>query len=204
MEIKLETEADYLSAENVVREAFWNKYRPGCYEHFVVHNLRKADCYLPQFSFILEDKKEIIGTIYYSKGRIKKSDGTILEALTFGPVAVLPKQQNKGNGKLLINHSLKAVAHSGYPFVLITGDPKYYKKFGFVPASNYGIFYEGISPEDQAPFFMIKVFNENAMGNYQGEYSDPDCFNVTRKDVDKYDEIFTPKKKEKLPGQIFE
>ena len=41
MNIRLEQEKDYFNVEDLTREAFWNVYRPGCMEHYVVHNLRK-------------------------------------------------------------------------------------------------------------------------------------------------------------------
>jgi predicted N-acetyltransferase YhbS len=40
--IRGETPADYAAVENLVRESFWNVYRPGCLEHFVLHRLRDA------------------------------------------------------------------------------------------------------------------------------------------------------------------
>ena len=42
--IRLETEKDYRETENVTREAFWNVYRPGCLEHYVLNQLRDALC----------------------------------------------------------------------------------------------------------------------------------------------------------------
>lgn len=35
-----ETPADYRAVENLTREAFWNVYKPGCDEHFILHNFR--------------------------------------------------------------------------------------------------------------------------------------------------------------------
>ena len=42
MEIELRNErfSDYPETENVVREAFWNRYSPGCYEHYLIHIMR--------------------------------------------------------------------------------------------------------------------------------------------------------------------
>ena len=48
MQIRLERETDYREVENLVREAFWNVYRPGCTEHLVLHNLRNATCFVPE------------------------------------------------------------------------------------------------------------------------------------------------------------
>ena len=41
MNIRLETPQDYREVENLTREAFWNVYRPGCLEHYVLHQLRQ-------------------------------------------------------------------------------------------------------------------------------------------------------------------
>ena len=38
--VRLEKESDYRAVENLVRESFWNVYRPGCSEHYVIHVLR--------------------------------------------------------------------------------------------------------------------------------------------------------------------
>ena len=38
--IRLEEEKDHLKIETLVRDAFWNVYRPGALEHYIVHNLR--------------------------------------------------------------------------------------------------------------------------------------------------------------------
>ena len=40
MNIRLETPKDYREVENLTREAFWNVYRPGCTEHYVLNLYR--------------------------------------------------------------------------------------------------------------------------------------------------------------------
>ena len=40
MQIRPEREDDYLEVEKMVRDSFWNVYRPGAFEHFIVHQLR--------------------------------------------------------------------------------------------------------------------------------------------------------------------
>ena len=34
--IRLETPADHVEVEYLIRESFWNVYRPGCLEHYVL------------------------------------------------------------------------------------------------------------------------------------------------------------------------
>lgn len=42
IELRLEKPSDYAETENVVREAFWNVYAPGCCEHYLVHVIRES------------------------------------------------------------------------------------------------------------------------------------------------------------------
>ena len=48
IEIRLEVEADYLETEKMTREAFWDLYKPGCNEHFILHQLRKSPAFIPR------------------------------------------------------------------------------------------------------------------------------------------------------------
>jgi putative acetyltransferase len=52
--IRIETPADYAAAENLTREAFWNVYRPGCTEHFVLHTFRGRPEFVPELSLVME------------------------------------------------------------------------------------------------------------------------------------------------------
>lgn len=52
--IRLETEADFRAVENLVRESFWNVYRPGCTEHYVLHHLRRHPDFIPELSFVMD------------------------------------------------------------------------------------------------------------------------------------------------------
>ena len=55
--IRLEKTEDYAETENLVREAFWNVYKPGCDEHFVLHCLRKDTDFVPELDFVTEKAK---------------------------------------------------------------------------------------------------------------------------------------------------
>ena len=64
MIIRLETPADYRAAEELTREAFWNVYRPGCTEHFVLHRYRSNPDFLPELSLVManDDGRIIIAS----------------------------------------------------------------------------------------------------------------------------------------------
>ena len=70
MIIRLEEEKDYNEVENLVRNSFWNIYRPGAYEHYIVHNLRNHKSFIKELAYIIEKDNKIIGHINYSKGKI--------------------------------------------------------------------------------------------------------------------------------------
>lgn len=55
--IRLEKKEDYRKVENLVRESFWNIYRPGCLEHFVLHQLRKSGEYATPKSYFVNEKE---------------------------------------------------------------------------------------------------------------------------------------------------
>ncbi|MFE7132170.1 GNAT family N-acetyltransferase [Streptomyces sp. NPDC057638] len=60
-------------------------------------------------------------------------------ALALAPVAVLPEHQGKGAGGAVIRASLEAAMKRGEALVLVLGHADYYPRFGFEPASRWGI-----------------------------------------------------------------
>ena len=65
--IRPETPADYREAENLTREAFWNVYRPGCLEHYVLHCYRNDPDFIPELDFVMEKDGKLIGQVIYVK-----------------------------------------------------------------------------------------------------------------------------------------
>ena len=75
MHIRMEEKDDYLKVEEMVRNAFWNIYRPGAYEHFIVDNLRDHESFIKDLAYVIEDDGKIIGHINYSYGIITYENG---------------------------------------------------------------------------------------------------------------------------------
>lgn len=216
--IRLEEEKDYLKVENLVRDSFWNVYRPGAYEHYIVHNLRDDSSFIKDLAYIIEENDEIIGHINYSNGRlnlykenrygvdIKVSEGSG-KATVLGPIAIDSKYQSNGYGSKLIRHTLKLAEDMNIPFIFVIGDEEYYSRFGFESASKYNIYLEETDTEDENPFFMIKILNgnENTLKNLdydKGIFYNPEVFDVDEKMVDEFDENFEYKEKKVLEGQL--
>lgn len=197
--IRLERQDDYTEVENMVRNSFWNIYRPGAFEHFIVHSLREDESFISNLAYVLESDNEIIGHINYSKGKIQYCDG-IEDAVVLGPVAIDEDYQNQGLGTRLIEYTLKLAEDYGYVFVI--GDENYYSRFGFESASKYNIYLDGTDLNDENPFFMIKIFDEDAISNELGIFHNPDVFNVDEKDVEEFDRQFEFKEKLVLEGKL--
>lgn len=181
MIIRLEEEKDYFETENLTREAFWNVYREGCFEHLIIHNLRKDKSFVKELDYCIEIDNKIIANIVYAKGKLKLENGDIREILIFGPVSVLPEYQKKGYGEKLINYTIEKAKELGFDAIVIMGNPNYYKKLGFESCSKYKIYYEGIDKKEETPFFMIKILNDNNIENLKGIYSAPIVIKRTKK-----------------------
>lgn len=136
--IRQETEKDYKLSEAVVEKAFENAEQSDHKEQILVDKLRRSDAFIPELSLVAEYNKEIVGHIMLTKLFIKNEDD-IYESLALAPVSVLPEYQNKGIGSKLINQSLKIAKELGYKSVIVLGHDKYYPRFGFKPASIWGI-----------------------------------------------------------------
>ena len=107
MKIRLEEEKDYFEVENLTREAFWNVYRPGCFEHLIVNKIRKDKCFVKDLDYVIEDDDKIVANIIYAKTRLKFDNGKEKETLLFGPVSILPEYQRKGYGSRIIEYTYK-------------------------------------------------------------------------------------------------
>lgn len=199
MNIRLEEEKDYREVENMVRNSFWNIYRPGAYEHYIVHQLRKSECFIPNLAYVIENDGKIIGYINYSRGKVSFENRTE-DAVVLGPVAIDKGCQNMGLGTKLIEYTLDLA--SDYPYVFVIGDENYYSRFGFKSASKYGIYMDGTDTDEENPFFMIKIFDEGSLSDEFGVFYNPDVFEVTQSDVDEFDRDFEYKEKLVLEGQL--
>lgn len=200
--IRLEEEKDYLEVENLVRDSFWNIYRPGAYEHFIVHNLRTDDSFIKDLAYVLEKNNKIIGHINYSYGKLKFNNNEG-KAAVLGPIAIDNNYQNQGHGSKLIRHTLTLAKKKNMPFIFVIGDENYYKRFGFEMASKYNFYLEGTDNNDENPFFMIKIFDMDKINpNIKEIFTNPQVFDVNEKKLEEFDKNFDYKEKKVLEGQL--
>ena len=190
-----------MEVENLVRDSFWNVYRPGAFEHYIVHNLRDDDSFIPYLDYVIEVDAKIVGHINYSRGSIDYGDEKV-DAVVLGPLAIHRDYQNQGLGSKLIEYTLNLAENDGIPFVVVIGDENYYRRFGFVSASEYNLYLDGTDTSEECPFFMIKIFDESKLNGVRGIFSNPKVFDVDVYDVDEFDKKFEFNEKLVLDGQL--
>ena len=201
--IRLERKEEYRKVENLVREAFWNVYRPGCLEHYVLHQLRDDEAFVPELDFVMEKAGQLIGQNMFMRANIKADDGREIPIMTMGPICIAPELKRKGYGKILLDYSLEKAAVLGCGAVCFEGNIDFYGKSGFTLASNFGIRYHGLPEGEDASFFLCKELVLGYLNGITGEYATPRGYSVNEDEAEVFDKLFPYKKKEKLPGQLF-
>ena len=206
--IRVEEERDYSTVESLVRQAFWNVYRPGCTEHYVLHHLRNCPDFIPELAFVMEADGKIIGQNVFVKARITKSNGTAFPILTMGPICIANEYKRKGYGKILLDYSLEKAKALGYGAVCFEGNIDFYGKSGFDVASKFGIKYHGLPEGMAADFFLCKELKSGYLDGITGVYATPEPYFVAEEnpeDFEKFEREFNlknPLEKLKLPGQL--
>lgn len=202
-QIRLEKKEEQYTVENLVKEAFWNVYRPGCLEHYVLHCLRTDPAFVTELNFVLEAAGQIIGQNVFVRAQIKADDGRSIPILAMGPICIAPAFQRKGYGKKLLDYSLEKAKMLGYGAVCFEGNIGFYGKSGFTFAREFGIRYHGLPAGADDSFFLCKELLPGYLHGVTGEYAPPQVYLVDPQQAEVFDKNFPPKEKLKLPGQLF-
>lgn len=201
--IHRESPADYSAVEHLTREAFWNVYRPGCTEHYVVHVLRNDPDFVPELDLVMERDRQLIGHVLYMRARIKADDGREIPMMTFGPISIRPDLQRQGLGKKLLDYSMERARALGAGALCIEGNIEFYGKSGFVVAGTQGIRYHGEPEQEIVPYVLLKELQPGFLDGVTGVYHTPKGYYVDEAAAEVFDRNFPSKEKLKLPGQLF-
>ena len=215
--IRLEEQKDYRDVENLVRESFWNVYRPGCSEHYVIHVLRDDPAFVPELDFVMhlsvqendpgdhsvaEQDGMLIGQNMFMKTVIEADDGREIPVLTMGPIGITPELKRKGYGKKLLDYCLEKATEMGFGAVLFEGNIGFYSHCGFVYASKFGIRYHDLPEDADSSFFLCRELIPGYLDDVTGVYQTPQGYYVKDEDVEEFDKQFPPKEKKKLVGYM--
>jgi len=153
IEIRGECPDDVTAIRDVIRLAFGQDQ-----EANIVDALRFRDGLLLSLVAALDDR--IVGHVAYSPVVAHGIAGAGL-----GPVAVLPDHQRQGIGSALIKTGNARLHDAGCPFIVVLGHPDYYPRFGFRPASTYGLTCEWDVPDD---VFMMLALDRSTIRRVSG------------------------------------
>ncbi len=201
--IRLSRKDECREIENLVRESFWNVYRPGCLEHFVLHEMRNHSDFIPELNYVLEKDGKIIGQNVFVNAVIKGDDGRDIAIATMGPICIAPEFKRQGYGKILLDYTLEKAKEYGIKAVCFEGDIAFYGKSGFDFASKFNVRYHGLPEGEDSSFFLCKELEKGYLDGVSGEYATPECYFVDENDAEKFDRDFPYKEKKKIEGQIF-
>lgn len=216
--IRPEKKEEYREVENLVREAFWNVYRPGCSEHYVIHVLRDDPAFVKELDFVMvlntpengpedhfpkQQAGKLIGQNMFMRTVINADDGRVIPVLTMGPIGITPELKRRGYGKKLLDYSLEKAADLGFGAVLFEGNIGFYGHSGFDYARNFGIRYHDLPEGADDSFFLCRELIPGYLSGVTGVYQTPAGYYVDDKDVEEFDKAFPYKEKLKLPGQLF-
>ncbi len=201
--IRLERTEEHRETENLVREAFWNVYRPGCLEHYVLNQLRDDEAFVPELNFVMEKDGQIIGQNMFMRAVIKADDGRDIPIMAMGPICITPELKRQGYGKILLDYSLEKAAELGCGALCFEGNIGFYGKSGFTYASEFGIRYHDLPEGADSSFFLCKELIPGYLDGISGEYTPPKGYFVDEAEAEEFDKQFPSKVKLKLPGQLF-
>ena len=231
MIIRLEEPKDYREVEELTREAFWNVYRPGCVEHYVLNQYRNSPDFVKELDFVMEEDGRIIGHVMFSRAELvveipgtsprmtqgETSPGmtesqTRIASWTFGPISIHPDYKRKGYGLKLLNYALEQARKQGVGFLCMEGNIDFYKHAGFKLACTYNINYHGEPEGAEVPYFLAQELipgwlAQRGLGpeGNPATYCPPKGYFVADENPDAfeaYEATFPPKEKLRLPGQL--
>lgn len=144
----------------------------------LVERIRNSERYRPAFSILAVDDGEVVGHALLSYAELHHRD-IARPVLVLAPLAVAPQRQHRGVGTALMHECIGRADHAGEPLIVLTGHPDYYPRFGFRPASRYGI-----TPPEALP---DEVFLARPLTGYQetfrGELRYPPAFDGVLADL---------------------
>lgn len=208
MNIRLERPQEYRDVENLTRESFWNVYRPGCTEHYVLNRYRDNPDFIPELDFVMEHEGKLIGHIMFSKAELVLDDGSRIGSWTFGPISIHPDYKRKGFGLKLLNYSIEKAHEMGVGFLCMEGNIDFYSHAGFGLASKLGIHYHAEPRESDVPYFLAQELIPGwlkSQGIAEATYCPPKGYFVAEEQpeaFDTYEATFPKKEKLRIPGQL--
>jgi putative acetyltransferase len=148
IEIRPEARADWKAIYEITESAFRGKLYADGDEQDLIDNLRLVDSLF--LSLVAVEGEEPVGQITFSPATISSGSQPWY---ALGPVSVLPARQGEGIGAKLIREGLRRIQDQGALGCILTGNPKYYSRFGFERSP------QNVPENESEQYFMLKLLN---------------------------------------------
>ena len=145
--IRLEQAEDKAAIEQLMAVTFGEGHHKRSVRH-----LRLCDP-VAELCFVMQIDDKVVGSIRYWPILVAGKTQLLL-----GPLAIDPHYKGRGFGKALVSHSLDVASNLQYDYTLISGEPDYYPRFGFVPASSDEFLWPGFIESER---LQIKWFKKD-------------------------------------------
>ena len=165
--IRPETVADREAIREVNEQAFGRPTEAG-----IVEKVRQSPGFVPELSLVAEQGGQIVGHALFSEIPIE-GEGQSWKVLALGPIAVRPAFQKQGIGGQMIRAGMERAADLGYGVLVLIGHPTYYPRFGFVPASRFGLRCAFSVPDE---VFMACLLRPDGLAGIKGMVVYPPAF----------------------------
>jgi putative acetyltransferase len=169
MIVRPETPSDFEAIDELLTSAFGQAD-----ESQLVRLLRASDNYVPELALVAEENDQVVGHVMFSYVTLKNDEE--FRVLSLAPMAVTPGRQRRGIGGALVEAGLERADDRRESLVILVGHPTYYPRFGFEPASRYGI--EPPSADFPEAAFMVRRLSQYSE-RHRGRVVYPPAFDMT-------------------------
>lgn len=142
-------------------------------EALLVDRLRESPEFVPELSLVAWLEGRLVGHILFTK--IGIGSKSFSGVLALAPMAVLPEHQQQGIGSELVKAGLAGARELHYEAVVVLGHPEYYPRFGFRPASSWGILCPFEVPDEA---YLALELKPGALGQKEGVVAYSSAFGI--------------------------
>lgn len=126
---------DHAEIHRVVADAFGSEV-----EAELVARIRESPEYEPSMDLVADvDDLGVVGHVMISRATLRSNGAAERSIVMLSPLAVSPAVQREGMGRDLVRAATAIADQRGEPLVVLEGNPAYYSRLGFEPASAHGI-----------------------------------------------------------------
>ena len=167
MKIRQERPSDYAEVYDLVKKSFATTPDDDGTTQDYLNGLREKSAFVPELSLVAEHESgRLVGQIALCKTDVA-APGKKIAGLVLSPICVHPDYFRRGIARALMERAFEIAEGLGYAAVFLCGDPRFYRKIGFVPTCEHGI-YHVADAERNAEWCMVRELTRGALKGASG------------------------------------